>query len=56
MDFDTSFSKKESPAIKHNNFFSDELQGEFQKIRPQNFNEESEEASKVWLLNIKRYF
>ena len=32
------------------------IQGEFKKLRPPMFDGESEETSKAWLLNIKRYF
>jgi len=33
-----------------------ELQGEFKKINPQIFNDESKEATKEWLVNINKYF
>ena len=33
-----------------------ELQGEFHKIKPPNFDGEFEEVAKTWLININKYF
>ena len=43
MDLDSGFYGIEIPTTKHSKGFSDELQGEFRKIRPPNFNGESKE-------------
>ena len=55
MDSNNSFSGIAILATKHNKYFLDELQGEFIKTRPPNFNGESGELTKPWLLDIKRY-
>jgi len=33
-----------------------ELQGEFKKIKPPNYNSEMEEAAEAWLINMNKYF
>jgi hypothetical protein len=44
------------PKTKKRKWHEEELLGEFKKIRPPNFDGESEEGAEAWLLNMSKYF
>ena len=56
MNSNSSFFGIETPTNKKKKGYSIEFKGEFRKIKPPKFNDESREASEAWLLDIERYF
>ena len=47
-----------APSKRKRRYINDELQGELRKIKPPNFNGESEkgEGAEAWLLGMRKYF
>ena len=54
--FEDNTLQKRSPKKKKRKWNTNELIGEFKKIRPPNFDGEIEEGEESWLLNMGKYF